>query len=454
MIIFLVISISSIQAKFPASVFRSNKILDNGDTVIYERRHSDWWMGIDFGANVGLYFGSLNLPYDPMREIDKSNIMISYNMGSGAGIFGGINAEYLPVGKKLGASLKVHFLDYKPSTSSSDIINPNTNSKFNINFQYRYMNISPGICYNIFVPYLNFISGLDFDLMMSEKIKRNYFFENTGDIYHDSHLDKQSKSLRIGVYLGLSYDLFVADITNFGRAYLTPYFSFHGGTNIFNEYNSSRNMLLFRLGLNARLCLDMIKSSTIKYNMEEESGFNLLAQVSRRPIRFAGFKYANVPPAKELKMLPQKQIEVVTQELPAVESAVSVVPSIPLSDTTIATVASLTPNLTFKYQYTKPENTKLTKELREYLDYVADYLKENPRATVRIVGHSDNQGTLEQNTKRALDRAKQVVDYLVSKKIPRGRILDRGAGSLEPVASNLTASGRKLNRRVEIRIIQ
>jgi outer membrane protein OmpA-like peptidoglycan-associated protein len=105
--------------------------------------------------------------------------------------------------------------------------------------------------------------------------------------------------------------------------------------------------------------------------------------------------------------------------------------------------------------YSSPTDTALTDEMRRYLDAVAEYLKQNPRAEVRIVGHSDNFGGSPAQTQRVSDeRALQVVRYLLSKGIPRERLLASGLGARSPIQSNRTPQGRAANRRVEITIVQ
>ncbi len=105
--------------------------------------------------------------------------------------------------------------------------------------------------------------------------------------------------------------------------------------------------------------------------------------------------------------------------------------------------------------YSSPIDTSLSDELRRYLDAVVEYLKQNPRAEVRIVGHSDNFGGTPEQTQRISDeRALQVVRYLMSKGIARERLLASGMGARNPIQSNRTPQGRMANRRVEITIVQ
>jgi len=69
---------------------------------------------------------------------------------------------------------------------------------------------------------------------------------------------------------------------------------------------------------------------------------------------------------------------------------------------------------------------------------------------VVIVGHSDNQGTLDANLALSQRRAEAVRDALVSRGVAAERLDARGVGFLAPVASNATEEGRARNRRVEL----
>jgi outer membrane protein OmpA-like peptidoglycan-associated protein len=89
----------------------------------------------------------------------------------------------------------------------------------------------------------------------------------------------------------------------------------------------------------------------------------------------------------------------------------------------------------------------------EQLDNLATYLKENPSLKIQIEGHTDNQGDSKANKKLSLERAYNVREYLVSKGIVGNRIKFVGLGDTQPVATNDNEENRKLNRRVEYKII-
>ena len=82
---------------------------------------------------------------------------------------------------------------------------------------------------------------------------------------------------------------------------------------------------------------------------------------------------------------------------------------------------------------------------------IASLLNSAPDLDVVIVGHTDNQGTMEYNLGLSQRRAAAVRAALESQHgIASGRMQHAGAGFLAPVAPNTTEEGRALNRRVEI----
>lgn len=84
------------------------------------------------------------------------------------------------------------------------------------------------------------------------------------------------------------------------------------------------------------------------------------------------------------------------------------------------------------------------------LNEVADILKNNPHVCVRIEGHTDQTGNGPANFVLSEQRAKNCIDYLVSKGISAGRMRLVGFGADRPATTNASPQGRKLNRRVEV----
>ena len=93
-------------------------------------------------------------------------------------------------------------------------------------------------------------------------------------------------------------------------------------------------------------------------------------------------------------------------------------------------------------------------ESKPTLDEIALLLTSQPELKLRVVGHTDNQGTAEYNLDLSQRRAASVVAALVSSYgIAADRLAADGAGMTEPVASNDTEEGRAKNRRVELQRI-
>jgi outer membrane protein OmpA-like peptidoglycan-associated protein len=67
-----------------------------------------------------------------------------------------------------------------------------------------------------------------------------------------------------------------------------------------------------------------------------------------------------------------------------------------------------------------------------------------------FIGHTDSTGELQYNQTLSEARASSVARYLESQKVVSQRIITRGVGPAQPIASNDTPDGRALNRRVEI----
>lgn len=86
---------------------------------------------------------------------------------------------------------------------------------------------------------------------------------------------------------------------------------------------------------------------------------------------------------------------------------------------------------------------------------VAALMRANPSWRFEISGHTDSDGGAAYNLALSQRRAQAVVDDLVTRYgIARSRLAARGYGLTRPVASNATAAGKALNRRVELERLQ
>ena len=84
------------------------------------------------------------------------------------------------------------------------------------------------------------------------------------------------------------------------------------------------------------------------------------------------------------------------------------------------------------------------------LDSVTLVLEEFDQTLIDVMGHTDSSGSLDYNMQLSDRRASTVADYLASAGVADERIYTQGFGPNYPVASNDTAAGKQLNRRVEL----
>ena len=87
------------------------------------------------------------------------------------------------------------------------------------------------------------------------------------------------------------------------------------------------------------------------------------------------------------------------------------------------------------------------------LDKMLIMMKENPRISIEIAGHTDSTGSKELNLKLSKLRAESVANWLIRNGILSKRIITKGYGDTKPVADNRTEDGRRKNRRTEVLII-
>ena len=99
----------------------------------------------------------------------------------------------------------------------------------------------------------------------------------------------------------------------------------------------------------------------------------------------------------------------------------------------------------------KHNSMRLSDEAYELLDQIVDFGSSNPVSKIIVEGYTDSLGHPAYNKNLSKMRAEVVKKYLVDKGISSAKIETVGMGPENPIASNETFEGRKLNRRIEIR---
>ena len=89
---------------------------------------------------------------------------------------------------------------------------------------------------------------------------------------------------------------------------------------------------------------------------------------------------------------------------------------------------------------------------REDMRRFAASLAKYANTRTMIVSHTDSRGTSNHNADLSERRALSTASFLAAEGVARTRIGTAGRGATEPVATNDTEAGRRLNRRVEVAI--
>ena len=111
-------------------------------------------------------------------------------------------------------------------------------------------------------------------------------------------------------------------------------------------------------------------------------------------------------------------------------------------------ILNMPSNITFD-----TDRAEVKPQFYDVLNSVAIVLAEFNKTLVDVTGHTDSDGSEGYNQDLSERRAGSVAQYLVSQGNNPQRFQVLGMGEAEPVASNASADGKALNRRVEIEIV-
>ncbi len=100
--------------------------------------------------------------------------------------------------------------------------------------------------------------------------------------------------------------------------------------------------------------------------------------------------------------------------------------------------------------YFDVDESKLTSQEKENLNWVVEKLERFERRHVNLIGHADPTGDIDQNLVLSEKRADAVKDYLVEQGIDEDRIHTDFKGDAEPVCHEDECHER--SRRVEVEI--
>jgi len=103
--------------------------------------------------------------------------------------------------------------------------------------------------------------------------------------------------------------------------------------------------------------------------------------------------------------------------------------------------------------YFAADSSKINSDSYAALDEIYSFLRQNSNISVEIGGHTNGLPDHDWCDAMSKKRAEAVAGYLKSRGIDQSRIMAKGYGKREPIASNSSQEGRKKNQRVEIKIL-
>lgn len=98
-------------------------------------------------------------------------------------------------------------------------------------------------------------------------------------------------------------------------------------------------------------------------------------------------------------------------------------------------------------------SANLESEARRNLTNLATILNKYDDTDILLEGHTDSDGAADYNTGLSRRRAQSVNDFLSGLEVLSSRFTVKGYGEEQPIATNETAEGKALNRRVEVAIM-
>jgi outer membrane protein OmpA-like peptidoglycan-associated protein len=110
--------------------------------------------------------------------------------------------------------------------------------------------------------------------------------------------------------------------------------------------------------------------------------------------------------------------------------------------------------LTLQNIYYDLDKADIKQDASSDLEKLTVFLQDNPGFNVEVASHTDNRGADDYNLKLSLQRAQNVVSYLISKGINKDRLAAKGYGETKPVNSctTCTEAEHQQNRRTEFRV--
>lgn len=432
------------QAQVIDGVITERQVMSNLDTLVIKRWNGDFWFGPTAGMSMNGHFGDLFLPRGSYRLVPADTVYIG--SGTGAGRFFGARIEWAPVGSDIALSANLVYDNRSSSVETQSPQGPILNYTSDLTLEY--LVFSPEIDYKLSaIPGLRLTGGFDAELNLAAEAAFIPVRRDSGSITTEvRRVQIETEPFRIGVNAGVSYDIFLFEANQRTRFHFSPFVTGHFGTNVTNDFGSDWNMAVLRAGARLKIGPNATETEILPFDPTYKGKIVAIASLD---------KEFRVEPI-ELRPVPQLQalaLEVPNLVVSEAETPIAIEdPEIPEIDLSKFDIHLGAPPEALS-GYTSQLQISLPDEVREYLDALVAWTQDNPYTEIRIEGHTDNFGSRQEMQKISENRAKEVLNYLVSKGIPASRIFASGLGGRRPIADPRTPEGRRQNRRVEIMIV-
>ncbi len=420
------------------------RVLPNADTLVYHYWETPWAVHPYLGAGLSYYLGRLRVA----RGISPiTSQWVELTPGSGQRYAGGLLGEWEVQRKKWGVQLAVEYQRYSAALVSR-VRTPQ--QWYELRLAGDALRVEPRFFYYL-LPAFRIIGGIGIQHTIRSDAKLVPVFDTTSRITQEWPVVLQPKALQFEATVGAAYRWFLMDIVPLFRVYLVPQVALRFGTAFATQYGGAwyTPSVWFRLGVQLGILRSRLERHP--YQRVPERLPTLLASIAaevRPPFPTLVPRQVGAIAALQEPVIAPPTAPSFTEDT----VAAAVTPRVP--QPTQPPQVAVKPNEVKRFHYPSPLAVQLTPEMRMWLDQVVQYLRSHPRAQIRIVGHTDNFGTALETQRVSEQRANVVRQYLIQRGIDPGRIFASGQGARFPIADNRTEAGRRLNRRVEIVIVE
>ena len=110
-------------------------------------------------------------------------------------------------------------------------------------------------------------------------------------------------------------------------------------------------------------------------------------------------------------------------------------------------------NFEFVPVYFDHDKDSLKPEFEPYLKNMARIVNSHSDLRIKIIGHTDSNGTDEYNIDLSKRRAEKVKQFLISEGVREDKIIIEFRGETDPATTNETLEGKSKNRRVDFEFV-